>query len=107
MESITRTRRSSNSTDSYGQPVYTTTTDTVEAYVSARITNTNFDADQIVVTDGLTIYLPSGTDVQDDDTFTIRGKTYEIDGEAFAWQNGLGSWSPGVVVNLQRQKERG
>lgn len=107
MESITQTRRSSTSTDSYGQPVFTTTTSTVQAYISARISGTNFDADQIVVTDGLTVYLPTGTNVQDDDTFTIRGKVYEIDGEAFAWQNGLGSWSPGVVVNLQRQIDRG
>lgn len=107
MESITRTRRSSTSTDSYGQPVYTTTTATLQAYVSQRLSGTNFDADQIVITDGLTIYLPAGTDVQDDDTFTIRGKVYEIDGEAFEWKEGLGSWNPGVVVNLQREKDRG
>lgn len=107
MESITRTRRSSTSTDSYGQPVYTTTTADLQALVSARLSGTNFDADQIVVTDGLTIYLPSGTDVQDDDKFTIRGKVYEIDGEAFEWRDGLGTWSPGVVVNLQREKDRG
>jgi len=107
MESITQTRRNSTSVDSYGQPVYTTTTSTVNAIVSARVSGTNFDADQIVLTDGLTIYLPSGHDVQDDDTFTIRGKTYEIDGEAFDWRDGLGSWSPGTVVNLQRQIDRG
>jgi SPP1 family predicted phage head-tail adaptor len=107
MESITRTRRSSTSVDSYGQPVFTTTTSTVNAIVSARVSGTNFDADQIVVTDGLTVYLPSGYDVRDDDTFTIRGKVYEIDGEAFDWRDGLGSWSPGTVVNLQRQIDRG
>jgi len=107
MESITQTRRSSTSVDSYGQPVFTTTTSTVNAIVSARVSGTNFDADQIVVTDGLTIYLPTGHDVQDDDTFTIRGKTYEVDGEAFDWRDGLGSWSPGAVVNLQRQIDRG
>jgi SPP1 family predicted phage head-tail adaptor len=107
MESITQTRRSSTSVDSYGQPVFTTTTSTVNAIVSARVSGTNFDADQIVVTDGLTIYLPTGHDVQDDDTFTVRGKVYEIDGEAFDWRDGLGSWSPGTVVNLQRQLDRG
>jgi hypothetical protein len=55
----------------------------------------------------LTLYLPAGTDVQDDDKFTVRGKVYEIDGEAFEWKEGLGSWNPGVVVNLQREKDRG
>lgn len=107
MESITRIRRSSTSTDSYGQPVYTTTEATLQAFVSARLSGTNFDADQIVVTDGLTIYLPAGTEVLDDDRFSIRGKTYEIDGEAFEWKEGLGSWNPGVVVNLQRESDRG
>ena len=107
MESITRIRRSSTSTDSYGQPVYTTTSTTLQAYVSARISTTNFDPDQVVVVDGLTIYLPGGTDVQDDDRFEIRGRTYEIDGEAFDWRDGLGTWNPGVVVNLQREADRG
>ena len=107
MESITQTRRNSTSVDSYGQPVFTTTTTTVNAIVSARVSGTNFDADQIVVTDGLTLYLPSGLSVLDDDTFTVRGKVYEIDGEAFDWRDGLGSWSPGTVVNVQRQLDRG
>ena len=107
MESITRIRRSSNSTDSYGQPVYTTSETTLQAFVGVRVSGTNFDADQIVITDGLTIYLPAGTEVLDDDKFNIRGKVYEIDGEAFEWKDGLGSWSPGVVVNLQREKDRG
>jgi hypothetical protein len=79
----------------------------LQALVSARLSGTNFDADQIVITDGLTIYLPAGTEVQDDDKFTIRGKVYEIDGEAFEWRDGLGTWNPGVVVNLQREKDRG
>lgn len=107
MESITRVRLSSNSTDSYGQPIYTETTSTVNAIVSARVSGTNFDADQIVVTDGLTVYLPSGYDVQDKDKFIVRGKRYEIDGEAFDWRDGLGSWAPGTVVNLQREVDRG
>ncbi len=107
MESLTRVRLSSSSTDSYGQPVYTETTSEVFGIVSARVSGTNFDADQIVVTDGLTVYLPSGYDVQDDDKFIVRGKRYELDGEPFDWRDGLGSWSPGTVVNLQRETDRG
>lgn len=107
MEDISQVQRSSTSTDAYGQPVYTTVTTTVQAIVSARVSGTNFDADQITITDGLTIYLPSGHDVQDADKFIIRGKTYELDGDAFDWRDGLGSWSPGVVVNLQREVDRG
>jgi len=107
MESITRVRLSSSSTDSYGQPVYAETTSSVNAIVSARVSGTNFDADQIVVTDGLTLYLPSGYDVQDDDKFIVRGKRYELDGEPFDWRDGLGSWAPGTVVDVQRESDRG
>jgi hypothetical protein len=60
-----------------------------------------------VVSDGLTVYLPSGYDVQDNDKFIIRGKRYELDGEAFDWRDGLGNWAPGTVVNLQREADRG
>ena len=49
------------------------------------------------------MYLPAGTVVDDDDKFLVRGRYYEVDGEAFEWKDGLGSWSPGVVVDLQRQ----
>lgn len=107
MESLTQIRLSSTSVDSYGQPVYVETQTTVNAIVSARVSGTNFDADQIVLSEGLTIYLPAGHDVQDDDKFIVRSKRYEVDGEAFDWRQGLATWSPGTVVNLQREKDRG
>ncbi len=107
MESITRVRLSSSSTDSYGQPVFVETESSVNAIVSARISGTNFDPDQIVVTDGLTLYLPSGYDVQETDKFVVRGKRYELDGEPFDWRDGLGSWAPGTVVDVVREADRG
>jgi SPP1 family predicted phage head-tail adaptor len=107
MESLIQIRLSSTSVDSYGQPVYVETQTTVNGIVSARVSGTNFDADQIVLSEGLTVYLPSGHNVQDDDKFIVRGKRYEVDGEAFDWRQGLGTWSPGTVVNLQREKDRG
>lgn len=103
MESITQIKRSSSSTDSYGEPIIVETETTVLANVSARVTGSNFNPDEIVVTEGLTVYLPAGTVVDDDDKFVVRGRNYEVDGEAFEWKDGLGSWSPGVVVDLQRQ----
>lgn len=103
MESITQIKRSSSSVDSYGEPIIVETETTVSAIVSARVTGSNFNPDEIVVTEGLTVYLPSGTVVDDDDKFVVRGRNYEVDGEAFEWKAGLGSWSPGVVVDLQRQ----
>jgi hypothetical protein len=100
-------RRSSAAIDDYGQPVYTTASTDMQASVSARVTGTNFEPDQIVVTAGLTLYFPYGSDLQDDDTFIIRGKSYQTDGEAFDWKSGLGTWSPGTVLNVKREAERG
>ena len=103
MESITQIKRSSSSTDSYGEPIITETSVSIQAIVSARVSGSNFDPDEIIVTEGLTVYLLPGTVVGDDDRFLIRGKYYEIDGEAFEWKDGIGDWSPGVVVDLVRQ----
>jgi hypothetical protein len=107
MESITRTRRSSNATDAYGQPVWTDTVTELQAIVSPRIQGTNYGPDEIIVTDGLTLYLPPATEVLDSDRFTVRGKTYVVDGQAFDWQSGLSSWRPGTVVNVQLESNLG
>jgi hypothetical protein len=107
MESLTQIRVSSTSVDSYGQPVYVETQTVITGIVSARVSGTNFDPDQIVLVQGITLYLPAGTNVRDDDKFIVRGKRYEIDGESFEWRSGLGSWYPGVVLNLQREANVG
>jgi hypothetical protein len=107
MEDISQIRVSSTSVDEYGQPVTVETVTVIKAIVSARVSGTNYDPDQIVLVQGITLYLPAGSTVFDDDKFIVRGKRYEIDGEAFDWRSGLGSWNPGVVVNLQREKNVG
>jgi hypothetical protein len=107
MEDITQIRVSSTSVDKYGQPVPVETQIPIKGIVSARVSGTNYDPDQIVLAQGITLYLPPATVVLDDDKFIVRGKRYEVDGEAFDWRSGLGSWNPGVVVNLQREKNVG
>lgn len=104
MESITQVRRSSNATDAHGLPVYTETEIALQGIVAARTSNSITEADAITITNGLTLYLASGTDVQDGDRFIVRTKTYVIDGESFDWRDGLGNWNPGTVVNLVREK---
>lgn len=104
MELITQIRLSSSATDSHGLPIYTETEIQLQGIVAARTSNTVTEADVISVTQGLTIYLASGTDIQDADRFVVRDKRYIIDGEAFDWRDGLGNWNPGTVVNLVREK---
>ena len=107
MEDITQIRVSSTSVDEYGQPVTVEEEIPIKGIVSARVSGTNYDPDQIVLAQGLTVYFPAGTVVEDDDKFIVRTKRYEVDGEAFDWRSGLGSWNPGVVVNLQRETNVG
>ena len=109
MELVQIIRRSSASVDEYGEPVFITTEIDVQALVANRTAmgTTLFEAAEISITQGLRLFLPAGTEVLDDDVFRVRGKTYQMDGEAFDWRDGLGSWNPGVVVDLQREAERG
>jgi len=109
MELVQIIRRSSVSVDEYGEPVFTTTEIDVQALVANRTAmgTTLFEAAEITITQGLRLFLPAGTEVLDDDVFRVRGRTYQIDGEAFDWRDGLGSWNPGVVVDLQREADRG
>ena len=51
--------------------------------------------------DGLTVYAPSGADVQAGDHIVVDGKTYEINGEPRIWTSPTGSIS-NVQLNLKR-----
>ena len=103
MESIIQIRQNSAGTDSYGEPIIVTTEIELEAKVAARTGSKTVGAAEITVTSGLTVYLPPATDIQIADIFVVRGVRYVLDGEPFDWRNGLGQWTPGTVIDLQRQ----
>lgn len=103
MESITQIRQSSSGTDAYGEPIIVTTETTLEAVVAARTGSKTVGAAEITVTSGLTLYLPPDTDIQNDDIFVVRGERYVLDGEPFDWRNPFGAWTPGTVIDLQRE----
>ena len=103
MESITQIRQSSSGTDAYGEPIIVTTQIVLEAKVAARTGSKTVGAAEITVTSGLTVYLPPATDIQIADIFIVRGENYVLDGEPFDWRNPFGGWTPGTVIDLQRQ----
>jgi SPP1 family predicted phage head-tail adaptor len=103
MQFITRIRQSSQGTDQYGEPIYTTTETVLEAAVAARTGSKTVGAAEITVTSGLTVYLPYDTDVQNDDVFIYKNERYVLDGEKFDWENPYGNWKPGTVIDLQRE----
>jgi hypothetical protein len=103
MESITQVRQNSVGTDSYGEPILVTTETELQAKVAARTGSKTVGAAEITVTSGLTVYLPPGTDIEIADIFIVRDERYVLDGEPFDWRNPFGGWTPGTVIDLQRQ----
>lgn len=104
MELITQIRQSSSATDEHGLPVVVETNIPIMGIVAARNSTQVTEADAIVITQGLTLYLASGLPIEDGDRFLVRGKRYVIDGEPFDWRDGLGAWNPGTVVNIVREQ---
>lgn len=103
MELVIQTRHTSLATkDAYGVPQTSTVETPLYASVAPRTSTTSVGVSETTITEGLTLYLPSGTSVETDDLFTVRGATYLVDGEAFDWASGLGSWKPGTVVDLRK-----
>lgn len=49
---------------------------------------------------GWTVYAPDATDVVATDRLTIRGATYDVDGEPEDWSGGW-DWKPGVVIQTR------
>jgi hypothetical protein len=89
--------------DSYGEPIIETTETELYAKVAARTGSKTVGAAEITVTSGLTVYLAPEIDIQNNDVFVYLGQRYVLDGESFNWINGLGSWNPGTVIDLQRE----
>lgn len=48
-----------------------------------------------------TIYVPSGTQVGAHDKITVRGKSYEVDGEMRDFRNPYGAGMDGIVIELK------
>jgi len=103
MQVITQIRQSSDGVDSYGEPITTTTETELFAKVAARTGSKTVGAAEVTVTSGLTVYLDAGIEIQNDDVFIYLTERFILDGESFNWINGLGSWTPGTVIDLQRE----
>ena len=103
MQSITQVRQNSVGTDPYGEPIIETTETELTAKVAARTGSKTVGAAEITVTSGLTAYLDPDVDIQNNDVFIYLGERYVLDGESFNWVNGLGLWTPGTVIDLQRE----
>lgn len=71
--------------------------------VQPASTTLSTDGRILGITDGLTAYIPEGTDVQAGDHIVYDGGTYVITGEPRAWSSPTGSRNH-ILLNLMRYK---
>jgi hypothetical protein len=103
-ETITIRRRSKASTDDYGNPTYTTTTITVkDALIAFGGTSEPIDAERNAIDSKLSIYLPNGTAIEDNDLFIIRGTQWVKDGIAQEWVSPFTGMDGGVLVSVRKR----
>lgn len=104
-ETISIRRRSAASTDDYGNTTHSVTTIVVkDALIGVGGTSEPIDANRDAVDAQVTLYLPSGTVIQDGDIFVIRGSQWVKDGAAIEWVSPFGiGFEGGVVVPLRKR----
>jgi len=92
-------------TTSRGSTIYdwtkATTTNVSGCSVQPASTSLSQDGRVLGITDGMTAYLPPGTNVQEGDRIIFDGETYTINGAPRAWTSPTGKVSS-IQLNLQR-----
>jgi hypothetical protein len=102
-ETVTIIRRTLGAVDDYGNPTFTTAEVTVAGcLVGWGSTNEPVTAEGSPIDTQMTLYMPAGSTVQDEDIFVVRGDQFVKDGMAQAWSSML-NVSKGVVVSLRRR----
>lgn len=102
-ETVTILRPGPSTEDEYGNevPGPPTETDVPGCAVAPRSSSEDVQArDQVII--GLSVWMPSGTDVQATDQMRVRGVLYEVDGEPGGYASPFTGTSGPVQVALTR-----
>ena len=102
-DSVTIRRPGTTTSRGSTVPDWTKVTDTVITGCSIQPAGTSLSQDGRIlgVTDGLTAYLPPGTDVKEGDRILWNGEIYTINGAPRAWPSPTGRVSH-ILLNLVR-----
>lgn len=102
-ETVTIIRRTLGVADDYGNPTFTTANFEVPGcLVGWGATSEPVTAEGSPIDTQMTLYMPAGSTIQDEDVFVVRGDQYVKDGTAQTWSSML-NVSKGVVVSLRRR----
>lgn len=69
--------------------------------VQPATTGLSQDGRVLGISDGMTAYVPNGTDVKAGDHIVFDGQTYEIEGEPRVWVSATGA-KDHILLNLKR-----
>jgi hypothetical protein len=106
-ESVTLLRTSATGVDDYGNDVITDAEIVIADVAvwprtSSESTGESDSTDRAQTIIGLTLLIPPGVDVHSTDRFSVRGQTYEVDGEPGVWRSYLTDTRAGTQVFLTR-----
>jgi hypothetical protein len=97
-------RRTSTGVDDYGNPTFSTAPVLIRnCLLGYGSTDEPVDPARDPIDARLTLYLPHGPTVGEGDTFEIRDKIWEKDGDPHNWETVAG-FEVGVVVNVRRRR---
>jgi len=103
-ETILIHRFSSTSVDAYGNPETDSTTISVSnVLVSFESTNEPVEISRDPIDAKMTLYMPTGTVIENDDRFEVRGEMWLKDGIAKDWRAPSNSFETGVVVHVRKR----
>lgn len=103
-ETVTIKRKAIAGVDDYGNETYTTTEIVVSnALLGFGATDEPIDASRNAVDASVTLYLPSGTVILEEDVFEVRGSDFVKDGDPMAWESPFSGWNLGVVVKVRKR----
>jgi len=101
-ETVTLARLTVTGQDRYGRDVTTTSQEQSVGWV---LWPTGLGSEQTqgqdITTDNVTALAPVGTDLSAIDAVVWRGRTYQVQGNTWAWSNPFTGTAPGVQVELK------
>lgn len=104
-EPVVIRRHTTTGVDDYGNPTKTSTDLLVrDCLIAIDGTGEPNEVNRNAADAQVTIYLPHGTEVLDDDRFIIRDTEWVKDGEAIQWESPFPSWTLDLVVKLRRRR---
>lgn len=104
-EPIVIVRKTANGVDAYGNDTFSTTEILIrDGLFAFGSTDEPIDATRNAIDAALTLYLPKGTVIEEEDVFIIREVEWVKDGDPEVWEQLWSGFDVGVVVQVRKRR---